>query len=272
MWGWVSWMIVNDDDRFWGLLEALNDDDPLGEHYMEFSIDVEPLFGPARPFNSDRDLLGPHDTFKQRLRFKYSLSDSSEGYRWSGALPLNWPHLPTNSWSVLDGFADRLKSDPPWLPKQSTPKISTVPAPILNYARWGLMLLLVLAILAGGFTAVFWDRTGSSAGWMVFAGAVMLVIGVIMFVVVLDRLSARWTETRAGFLQLIGNVDRKWQSDGDQWGHLRVEGLPFEVADHMYDTLTEGDKVVVTFRPETKQLVGLDILGKSPEQDSRSNT
>ena len=115
------------------------------------------------------------------------------------------------------------------------------------------LALWTLGTLGVGIFAFYsaiasWDRLG---GWgmagVVICGIVALSLALWGLTVTLNRISLM----RAGLHYLDGKVGRKWVTTDDKGNprqcYMRVEGRPFKLTRHVYQWLSEGDRVVVVF-------------------------
>ena len=70
--------------------------------------------------------------------------------------------------------------------------------------------------------------------------------------------SERFIVYLRGTSQLVGVVERKWRWTDevalDHFG-IRVRDLPFEVSDKIYESLSVGEEVLITFWPRDKAVV-----------------
>jgi hypothetical protein len=154
-----------------------------------------------------------------------------------------------------------------------------MPARGINYPILAGYLLLTLLLVIGGLASIFWDWPGGRTDRAVFLAIVLFLISSYLCVKSYKRLKM----IRSGFAKIAGTIDRKWTSpdhgrDGwqgnasffkfryaiydtlseDMLYFIRVEGLPFVIAESQHRELFEGDSVTITYWPGDKRVESIE--------------
>ena len=222
---------------------------------MDLEIRAVPTTHRKDPAPTKTRETGPHDMEGQRILVgysegigTYSRRETPPSVRWSAPSAESWLHLDAIAWilfSELEHLLDRGQHE---RSKKVTPPWKT----LLNRSS---PFLLGPSALAGGIGAII-----LLDGWVSFVAFFLLCFVVAPLLTYAAVTNLR--ELRAGCMELVGNLDKKWNGEtySSSEYYIRVSGLPFAVSRNSYDSLSEGSKVQVTYWAQSKKQSSLAVL------------